>query len=66
MEDDEINQQYLDRVPIGRTIKPEEIANAISFLASDDAAAISGVNLPVDGGLTAWTGQPDISAGLTT
>lgn len=33
--------------------RPEDIANAYVFLASDEAGWISGVNLPVDGGFTA-------------
>ena len=40
-------------VPMGRLGKPEDMAAAFSFLASDDAAYITGVNLVVDGGLTA-------------
>jgi 3-oxoacyl-[acyl-carrier protein] reductase len=40
-------------VPMGRLGSPEDMAAAFSFLASDDAAYISGVNLVVDGGLTA-------------
>jgi len=40
-------------VPMGRLGKAEEMAAAFSFLASDDAAYITGVNLVVDGGLTA-------------
>ena len=39
--------------PLGRPIEPEECANAALFLASDLAANITGVNLPVDGGLSA-------------
>jgi NAD(P)-dependent dehydrogenase (short-subunit alcohol dehydrogenase family) len=39
--------------PLGRPIEPEECASAALFLASDLAANITGVNLPVDGGLTA-------------
>jgi meso-butanediol dehydrogenase / (S,S)-butanediol dehydrogenase / diacetyl reductase len=34
------------------------VAKAILFLASDDAACITGVCLPVDGGVTASDGQP--------
>jgi NAD(P)-dependent dehydrogenase (short-subunit alcohol dehydrogenase family) len=39
--------------PLGRAIEPEDCANAALFLASDMAANITGVNLPVDGGLSA-------------
>ena len=41
------------RHPIGRILKPDEVASAISFLASSDASGITGVCLPVDGGLLA-------------
>jgi len=41
------------RVPLRRLVEPEEIAAAVAFLASDDASAITGSNLIVDGGLTA-------------
>jgi NAD(P)-dependent dehydrogenase (short-subunit alcohol dehydrogenase family) len=41
------------RVPMRRLVKPEEIAAAFAFLASDDASAITGHNLTVDCGLTA-------------
>ncbi len=39
--------------PVGRVGTPEDIANAVAFLASDEAAFVSGANLAVDGGLTA-------------
>ena len=39
--------------PIGRVGKPEEVARAVMFLASDEASFITGVALPVDGGLEA-------------
>lgn len=42
-------------VPMGRLGSAEDMAAAFSFLASDDAAYITGVNLVVDGGLTAHT-----------
>jgi len=44
------------RVPMGRMFQPSEMANAIAFLASTKASAITGVVLPVDGGWTA--GEP--------
>jgi NAD(P)-dependent dehydrogenase (short-subunit alcohol dehydrogenase family) len=42
-----------DRVPLRRLVRPEEIASACAFLASDDASAITGIDLTVDCGLTA-------------
>jgi len=40
-------------VPLGRTGRPEEIANAALFLLSDEASFVTGAALPVDGGVTA-------------
>jgi NAD(P)-dependent dehydrogenase (short-subunit alcohol dehydrogenase family) len=41
------------RVPMGRLARPEEVARAVVFLASDDASFVSGVVLPVNGGMSA-------------
>jgi 3-oxoacyl-[acyl-carrier protein] reductase len=41
-----------ERVPLGRLARPEEIANAFAFLASDEASYINGAVLEVSGGLT--------------
>jgi meso-butanediol dehydrogenase/(S,S)-butanediol dehydrogenase/diacetyl reductase len=58
-------EKILDRIPLGRGANPGEIASVIVFLASDDASFINGVNLPVDGGVTASNGQLNPSAFLT-
>jgi NAD(P)-dependent dehydrogenase (short-subunit alcohol dehydrogenase family) len=38
------------RVPLGRWGRPEDVANAVLFLASEEACHVSGANIPVDGG----------------
>ncbi|MDO7842167.1 meso-2,3-butanediol dehydrogenase [Sphingomonas immobilis] len=59
MRDAAIMAEYERLVPLGRVGTPEEMAAAITFLASADAAYITGVALTVDGGVTAQTGQPN-------
>lgn len=46
------NEVYLSRVPLGRWGRPDEIAAAFCFLASDESDYITGTILPVDGGRT--------------
>lgn len=54
-EDPEQTRRFLgERCPQGRIGRPEEVAQAVLFLASEEASYITGVALPVDGGLTAW------------
>ena len=44
-------EAYLASIPAGRFAEPEEVAAAVSWLASDEATYVSGAVLPVDGGL---------------
>ncbi|OBT89189.1 hypothetical protein VE02_01663 [Pseudogymnoascus sp. 03VT05] len=46
----ENRKQILSGIPLGRFATPADIANAAAFLASDEAAFITGIELPVDGG----------------
>ncbi len=48
--DEAFRRSYAARIPLGRFAQPEEQAAAVLFLASDDAAYISGATLLVDGG----------------
>jgi NAD(P)-dependent dehydrogenase (short-subunit alcohol dehydrogenase family) len=44
---------FIAAVPLGRAATPDEIAGVVAFLASDDAGFVTGVAIPIDGGLTA-------------
>jgi NAD(P)-dependent dehydrogenase (short-subunit alcohol dehydrogenase family) len=48
----------LQRIPLGRFADCEDIARVIAFLASDDAAYVTGAELVVDGGMTAGVSFP--------
>ncbi len=49
---DNVKEDYLKQIPVGRFGKPEDVASAALFLASDEASYITGHFLVVDGGLS--------------
>ena len=58
-EDDRLGK-FLNRIPMGRIGQPDDVAKVVLFLASEDAGFVSGVMIPVDGGLSASNGQPNL------
>jgi meso-butanediol dehydrogenase/(S,S)-butanediol dehydrogenase/diacetyl reductase len=56
---DEVAELFRKNMPDRRLCEPEWVANTIVFLASDAADHLCGVDIPVDGGLSAWNGQPN-------
>ena len=53
MEDKALMQEWSKEYPIGRFGKPNDIANACLYLASDESSFVTGTLIPVDGGFTA-------------
>ncbi len=53
-QDPQKKAERLGEVPLGRLATDRDVANAALYLASDEAAFLNGVALPVDGGLTAY------------
>jgi NAD(P)-dependent dehydrogenase (short-subunit alcohol dehydrogenase family) len=53
LEDPQARAEMAAQIPVGRPARPEEIAAVVAFLASDDAAYVTGALWAVDGGLTA-------------
>ena len=47
-------QARIDEVPLRRLATVEDVANAVLYLASDEASYLTGVSLPVDGGVTCY------------
>ena len=56
----EVIGRLVDAIPMGRMGEPHEIANAVLFLASDEASFITGAALVVDGGSTAVNSIPSL------
>lgn len=59
-DDPETLAPFANRIALGRPGEPADIAPAVLFLASPDAAYITGATLAVDGGTSASTGQPHV------
>ena len=48
---DALKEKYVSQIPLGRFCSPEEVADVVTFIASSEAAYITGAVIPVDGGL---------------
>jgi NAD(P)-dependent dehydrogenase (short-subunit alcohol dehydrogenase family) len=53
-QDEEFQRKYSSRVPMRRMAMPEDLVGPLLFLASDASRYVTGINLEVDGGFTAW------------
>lgn len=52
--DDEFKKRYARLTPMGRMLKPDEVANPVLFLVSHSSSGMTGHNLVYDGGYTIW------------
>lgn len=54
LKDPQKAEERIGEVPLGRLAAADDVANAVLYLSSDEAAFLNGVNLPVDGGVTCY------------
>jgi NAD(P)-dependent dehydrogenase (short-subunit alcohol dehydrogenase family) len=53
-QDPEFRRKFCERVPLGRMAEEGDLVGPLLFLASDASAYVTGIELRVDGGFTAW------------
>ncbi|ELR99494.1 SDR family oxidoreductase [Gloeocapsa sp. PCC 73106] len=53
-QDEEFKSKFCDRVPLGRMAQTQELVGPLIFLASQASAYVTGIELKIDGGFTAW------------
>ncbi len=53
-QDEEFKRKFCERVPLGKMAKAEDLAGPLLFLASQASSYVTGIELVVDGGFTAW------------
>ena len=51
---EQFHQRYVERTPLGRMAVEEDFKGIVAYLASDASAYVTGQNIMVDGGWTAW------------
>lgn len=51
-------ENYVNLIPLRKMGWPSDVAKAVIFLASDESAYITGIDLIIDGGITTWSGIP--------